>query len=261
MPDVDCTSVDERNALVRWWQDRAKPFMQYTHWGYPEYFEETPFGTSVRAHQRAQISSGWAARLVLYQYDFCDGGVTLNPSGQRRLKDLATGFDCWSHHRLLIEATPDRPQLAAARRNHVTKMLHDSGIPAHVEVGTPTGFMPTGDEALLMNMNLLRQVRSGGGTSACPRAAVEAEHSPRGTAKVRKADNRVSRGATGSGVVLECGGLTPLSFCVSFAFCTIAVGVAERKKGTAKAASSHRTPKKQNAGLQPCGEVAVAAET
>jgi hypothetical protein len=164
IPDVDCTGVDERNALVRWWQDRAKPFMQYTHWGYPEYFEETPFGTSVRANQRAQISSGWAARLVLYQYDFCDGGVTLNPSGQRRLKDLATGFECWSHHRLLIEATPERPQLAAARRNHVTKMLHDSGIPAHVEVGTPTGFMPTGDEALLMNMNLLRQVRSGGGT-------------------------------------------------------------------------------------------------
>jgi hypothetical protein len=47
-------------------------------------------------------------------------------------------------------------------------------------------------------------------------------------------------------VVLECGGLTPLSFCVSFAFCAIAVGGAERKKGTAKAASSHRTPKKAN---------------
>jgi hypothetical protein len=44
-------------------------------------------------------------------------------------------------------------------------------------------------------------------------------------------------------VVLEFGGLTPLSFCVRFAFCAIAVGGAERKKGTAKAASSHRTPK------------------
>jgi hypothetical protein len=165
---ADCTGVDERRALVRWWQDRAKPVLQYTHWGYPEYFEETPFGTSVRANQRAQISSGVAARLVLYQYDFCDGGVTLNPSGQRRLKDLATGFDCWSHHRLLIEATPERPQLAVARRNHVTKMLHDSGIPAQVEVGTPTGFMPMGDEALLMNINLLRQVRSGGGSVGMP---------------------------------------------------------------------------------------------
>ena len=168
MPEVDYSSVDERNALVRWWQDRAKPLMQYTHWGYPEFFEETPFGTSVRAHQRAQIFSGWSARLVLYQYDFCDGGVTLNLSGQRRLKDLATGFDCWSQHRLLIEATPDHPQLAVARRNHVTKMLHDSGVPAQVEVGVPTGFMPTGDEALLMNMNLLRQVRSGGGSVGMP---------------------------------------------------------------------------------------------
>ena len=37
------------------------------------------------------------------------------------------------------------------------------------------------------------------------------------------------------GAVLECGGLTPLSFCVSFAFCTKAVGKVERKKGTAKA--------------------------
>jgi hypothetical protein len=35
-------------------------------------------------------------------------------------------------------------------------------------------------------------------------------------------------------VVLECGSLTPLSFCVNFAFCAIAVGRAERKKGTAK---------------------------
>jgi hypothetical protein len=47
-------------------------------------------------------------------------------------------------------------------------------------------------------------------------------------------------------VVAECGGLTLLSFCVSFGFCEIAVGRAERKKGTAKAASSHRTPKKAN---------------
>jgi hypothetical protein len=46
--------------------------------------------------------------------------------------------------------------------------------------------------------------------------------------------------------VLECGGLTPLSFCVSFAFCAKAVEGAVRKKGTAKAASSHRTAKKAN---------------
>jgi hypothetical protein len=56
---------------------------------------------------------------------------------------------------------------------------------------------------------------------------------------LRRTSQRESR------VVLECGGLTPLSFCVSFAFCAIAVGGAERKKGTAKAASSHRTPKKR----------------
>jgi hypothetical protein len=47
-----------------------------------------------------------------------------------------------------------------------------------------------------------------------------------------------------SRVALECGGLTPLSFRVSFGCCTITVGGARRKKGTAKAASSRRTPKK-----------------
>jgi hypothetical protein len=37
-----------------------------------------------------------------------------------------------------------------------------------------------------------------------------------------------------------------MTFSVSFAFCAIAVRGAERKKGTAKEASSHRTPKKAN---------------
>ncbi len=53
-----------------------------------------------------------------------------------------------------------------------------------------------------------------------------------------RTSQRESQGA------LECGGLTPLSFRVSSGFCTKTVGKAERKKGTAKAASSHRTPKK-----------------
>ena len=81
------------------------------------------------------------------------------PVWGRRLKELAAAFSCWSYYPLLIEATPEHPQLAAARRNHVSQLLHDNGVPARVEVGVPTGFMPTGEEALLMNQNLLRQVR------------------------------------------------------------------------------------------------------
>ena len=163
-PESVSQSEDQRNAMVRWWQDRFKPFMQYTHWGYPEYFEEMPFGSAVQAHKLAQISRGWAARAILHQYDFCDGDVMLNPQGERRLRDLAVAFSRWSYYPLIIEVTPERPKLAEARRNHVAQLLHDNGVPARVEVGLPTGFMPRGDEALLMNLNLLEQVSSGGGT-------------------------------------------------------------------------------------------------
>jgi hypothetical protein len=170
-PEYACEDVDERNALVRWWQDRFKPLMQYTHWGYPEYFEEMPFGTAVRSHHMVQVSKGWAARCVLYQYDFCDDDVMLNPPGERRLRELAAAFSCWLHYPLLIEATPERPGLATARRNHVAQLLHDHHIPARVEVDVPSGFMPFGEEALLINRNLLRQVNSGGGTMGMPGGA------------------------------------------------------------------------------------------
>ena len=68
------------------------------------------------------------------------------------------------HHPLIIEATPEQPHLANARRDHITELLHAHGFPAQVEIGVPTGFMPTGEEALLMNQNLLDQVRTGGRT-------------------------------------------------------------------------------------------------
>jgi uncharacterized membrane protein YgcG len=156
---------DKRSALARWWQDRAKPRLQYSYWGYPEEFEETPLGASVQAHQRAQICSGWSARLFLYQYDFCDGGTTLNLHGQQRLNEMMAASPIWAHHTLFVEATPDQPQLALARREHVLSVLKNAGTPAQVEVGVPTGFVPFGEETREINTLLMKQIRSGGGTS------------------------------------------------------------------------------------------------
>jgi hypothetical protein len=164
-PETVYQGEDQRNAFVRWWDDHFKPFMQSTHWGYPEYFEEAPFGSAVQAHKQVQISNGWAARAVLYHYDFYDGDTVLTPPGDRRLRELAAAFSYWGHYPLLIEATPERPALAIARRNYVVQLLHDNGIPARVDVGAPSGFMPSGEESLLMNRNLLRQVLSGGGAT------------------------------------------------------------------------------------------------
>jgi hypothetical protein len=163
-PEVESVQPVQRNVLVRWWNNRFKPRMQFTHWGYPEYFEETPLGTSVGCHKLVQISKGWAARSVLYRYDFREREAILNTQGERRLRQLTTAYSYWMHHPLIIEATPEQPHLANARRDHIAQLLQDHGLSAQVEVGVPDGFMPTGEEALLMNQNLLQQIRSGGGT-------------------------------------------------------------------------------------------------
>ncbi len=167
--DDECVPPVQRNVMVRWWNNRFSPRTQDTHSGCLDCFAHMPFGTSFRSHKMVQISKGWAARAVLYHYDFYQEDMMLNPSGERRLRELAAQFSCWSRYPLVIEATSDRPELALARRNHVVQLLHEHGVPARVEVGVPTGFMPTGEEALLMNQNLLRQV--GGGDGAVGGAA------------------------------------------------------------------------------------------
>ncbi len=151
-----------RPSWFGWWSNRLKPSLQYSHWGYCDQFEETPFGAQVRAHQRAQICSGWAARLWLYRYDFCDDGAGLNAAGHQRLTELAREFPVWSHHALAIESTSGKPQLDAARREHVARLLEESGVPAQVVIGVPAVSTPFGDEAREWNALFLRQVRSGG---------------------------------------------------------------------------------------------------
>ncbi len=141
---------------------RLKPCLQFSHWGYPEEFEEIPFGARVRAHQQAQICSGWAARLWLYRYDFCADGASLNAAGHKRLSELAREFPVWSHHALVIETTPGKPQLDAARRAHVEKLLETSGIPAHVVIDVATVSAPFGDETRVWNSLLMKQIQSGG---------------------------------------------------------------------------------------------------
>jgi hypothetical protein len=158
-----CSTGGYQSAVVpRRPLSRIKSRLQYSYWGYPEEFEEIPFGARVRAHQEAQICSGWSARLWLYRYDFCDDGATLNAAGHKRLSELAHEFPVWSHHVLVIEATPGQPQLDAARRAHVEKQLETFGIPAQVVIGVPTISAPFGDETRMWNSLLMKQIQSGG---------------------------------------------------------------------------------------------------
>jgi len=166
---LPCGSVPSSGArppktrVGAWWQYCIKPSLQYSHWGYPEEFEEIPFGARVCAAQRAQICSGWAARLWLYRYDFCDDGAGLNAAGHKRLTELAGEFPVWSRHALVIESTPGNPQLDTARREHVAKLLEGAEVPAQVVIGVPTISAPFGDETREWNTLFMKQVRSGGG--------------------------------------------------------------------------------------------------
>jgi hypothetical protein len=161
-PAACSTGGSQQAVAPRRSLSRIKARLQYSYWGYPEEFEEIPFGARVRAHQEAQICSGWSARLWLYRYDFCDDGASLNAAGHKRLSELAHEFPVWSHHDLVIEATPGQPQLDAARRAHVEKQLETLGIPAQVVIGVPTVSAPFGDETRVWNSLLTKQIQSGG---------------------------------------------------------------------------------------------------
>lgn len=122
-----------------------------------------PFGTAVQAHVATQVLNGFAARMVLYHYDFLDpaAGDTsqLSLSGQRRLQEIIRISPPSNPFPIVVESTLGNARLDAARQAHVIEMLARSNVSLAVIVGIP----PTGrraDEALKIHENLLRQVES-----------------------------------------------------------------------------------------------------
>lgn len=157
----------------RGWFRRIKRRLQYTHWGYAEEFEERSLSGLVSAHMGTQILNGMAARMVLYQYDFCDGtadeAAKLNPHGYRRLCEIAAMLQYCSAYPVVIEYTPGNPALDAARRDHVLKALGELtvAVPEQgVIVGVPAVRGLSGEEAFTIHQNLLRDTESGGAGAA-----------------------------------------------------------------------------------------------
>jgi hypothetical protein len=115
----------------------------------------------MRAALNAQICAGLKARMVLYQYDFCDAsacdGYKLSPKGVLRLADLARMLPATNFQPIMIEASFQNPQLDARRRNFVLQTLNQLNVPVPeqlVVVGTPDARGMSGSDALLLNSNL-----------------------------------------------------------------------------------------------------------
>ena len=142
---------------------RMKLCLQESHWGYPEEFCELPLGARLYAHLNTQVANGAAAQMVLYRYDFYDGifnhAFRLNHHGLKRLKRMVRMLEC-NLYPVIVEYTPEEPQLAAARRTHVLKSLEKSGFAVPEEwvvVGEPESVGLSGEEAIGVYQGMLSQ--------------------------------------------------------------------------------------------------------
>ena len=162
--------ITMRDRTRIWWEEK-KACLQYSHWGYPEEFEERPLGQCVCAHLKTQITNGLVGEMALYRYDFRNepdaDSSQLNRHGKRRLLEFVELFQC-DIHPLVIESAEDDPQLDAARRAHVVAFLQEwmGEIPEQwVVVGRPTPRGLRYEEGVDVYGNMLQNTRTRGSQS------------------------------------------------------------------------------------------------
>jgi hypothetical protein len=156
------------------WNHHTKPWLQATHWGYPEYFCERPFGTYARHAAHAQIANGLSDQQVLYHYDFLPGRdeALLSPRGLYELEKIVRRMQ-FVPVPILVQQS-DRPDLDDARRRNVLSALADMNVPAEPEmvvVGRALVTWPQAlpgpdgivSEGIIVNGNLFQQTLERGG--------------------------------------------------------------------------------------------------
>ena len=165
--EPDCEAVEAPRQRFRpfaEWRERRKAHCRDAMWGYPEEFEPRPLGAAVNAIAEQQVARGQEARMVLYQFDFLSMSDQLKPRGKAGLAKMAE----WMSHGaapLLIEPTPGRPDLDAARRAAVWRELQcgPAAVPIEmIAIGRPDVLGLRGGEALIVDKNLMMQTSSRG---------------------------------------------------------------------------------------------------
>jgi hypothetical protein len=97
--------------------------------GYPENFVEPPLGYYVNEQLAVQVAKADPHRFTLYHTDFLPETTSFSPIGASRYNIMATRMPGWAGP-ITIEWTPERPELAEARRLAVVDTLLKAGQPA-----------------------------------------------------------------------------------------------------------------------------------
>jgi hypothetical protein len=149
------------------WVTTTKPHLQATHWGYPEYFEERPFGSYAIQAQQMQIANGLRDQQVLYHYDFNvgDEAATLTPRGRYQLRKMIQRMEATACP-IIVQTTIVNPELDEARRQSVLDALRAAGVPAGPEMVVaehPPVPGLQGLEGVMVYGNMLLQTQDRGG--------------------------------------------------------------------------------------------------
>ncbi len=159
----ETTAADDRWFWERWRAQREvhHASLQSKMWGYPEQFDAPPLGHFEKSHFRTMVANGEIAQMVLYRYDFVDGHEFLNLHGRDQLVKIANAVST-IHAPIIIERTPERPELVELRRLAVLNILVQNGVPVAPErivIGVPIPNGLSGVEAALLEGRSLENMR------------------------------------------------------------------------------------------------------
>lgn len=95
--------------------------------GYPDQFAEPPLGFYLNENLNTMKAKADPHEFFLYQSDFIREGTTLSPTGAQRLSLIVNRLDCWLGP-IVVEWTPEQPELAEARKALVLSAMTNAGI-------------------------------------------------------------------------------------------------------------------------------------
>ncbi len=100
--------------------------------GYPPTFVEPPLGAYINRQFAVQVSRADAHRFTVYQTDFLPDTDRFSPTGASRFNLMYGRLSAWPGP-IVLEWTPDQPELAEARRRAILATLEKAGNPVAPE--------------------------------------------------------------------------------------------------------------------------------